>query len=30
MQRKVEDLNVKLEISQATLLGQNALAPENR
>ncbi len=30
MQRKVEDLNVKLEISQATLLGQNVLAPENR
>ncbi|XP_059350316.1 CAP-Gly domain-containing linker protein 1-like isoform X3 [Daphnia carinata] len=29
MQRKVEDLNVKLEISQATLLGQNVLTPEN-
>ena len=30
MQRKVEDLNLKLEISQATLLGQNVLTPENR
>lgn len=29
MQRKVEDLSVKLEISHATLLGQNALTPEN-
>lgn len=29
MQRKVEDLKDKLEISQATLLGQNVLASEN-
>lgn len=29
MQRKVDDLKLKLDVSQATLLGQNVLTPEN-
>ncbi len=29
MQRKLDDLKLKLEISEATLLGKNILTPEN-
>lgn len=29
MQRKLDDLKLKLEVSQATLLGENVLAPES-